>query len=205
MKKKILLTAFDPFGGEAKNSTEEVCQKLSIEDARIELYRQTLPTVFGKSVDLICRTIDALQPDAVILLGQAGGRKGITPERVAINIADASIEDNAGNRPIDEPNAIGGPAAYFSTLPIKAIVSALNEKEITASVSNTAGTFVCNHLMYCTLHHLASMGNPAIAGFIHLPYLSEQAAAHGDAPSMETETMIEALRCILSVVADHLG
>ena len=205
MKKKILLTCFDPFGGEAKNSTEEVCKKLSIEDDRIELYRQTLPTVFGKSVDLICRTIDALQPDAVILLGQAGGRKGITPERVAINIADASIEDNAGNRPIDEPNVIGGPAAYFSTLPIKAIVSALNEKGITASVSNTAGTFVCNHLMYSALHHLALTGSTAKAGFIHLPYLTEQAALHGDAPSMDLQTLIEALRCILSVVADHLG
>ena len=205
MKKKILLTSFDPFGGEAKNSAEEACKKLSIEDDRIELYRQTLPTVFGKSVDLICRTIDALQPDAVILLGQAGGRKGITPERVAINIADASIEDNAGNRPTDEPNVAGGPAAYFSTLPIKAIVSALNEKGITASVSNTAGTFVCNHLMYCTLHHLTLMGSSAIAGFIHLPYLPEQAVAHGDVPSLETETMVEALRVTLSVVADHLG
>ena len=204
MKKKILLTAFDPFGGDEKNVTEEVCKKLSIEDDRIELYRQTLPTVFGKSVDLLCRTVDALSPDAVILLGQAGGRRGITPERVAINIADASIKDNAGNRPVDEPNAVNGPAAYFSTLPIKAIVSALNEKGITAAVSNTAGTFVCNHLMYCTLHHLAEVGSSAVAGFIHLPYLPEQAALHGDAPSMEIETQVEALRCTLSVVADHL-
>ena len=136
---KILLCAFDPFGGESINPALEAVKAVKIDG--IELVKAEIPTVFYKSLEKATAIIDEIAPDAVIMIGQAGGRANVTPERVAINISDANIDDNEGNRPSDEPIEVGAPAAYFSTLPIKKIVEKLKEENIPAAVSNSAGYF----------------------------------------------------------------
>lgn len=192
--KSVLLTGFQPFGGETVNPSLEAVKRLqgaAVEGARLEALE--MPTVFGKCLNVLEKAIDALQPDIVIAVGQAGGRSGITVERIAINIDDAPIPDNEGNRPIDTPIIAGGPAAYWSTLPVKTIVSRLRQAGIPASVSQTAGTFVCNHLFYGLSHLLATRYPGTRGGFIHIPYLPKQAAAYPDRPSMSLEVIVRAL------------
>ncbi|WNY88137.1 pyroglutamyl-peptidase I [Leclercia adecarboxylata] len=195
----VLITGFEPFGGETVNPSWEVVKQLDgaiIDDCRV-VARQ-LPCVFGESLSVLNAAIDALQPSVVLAVGQAGGRVDVTVERVAINVDDARIPDNHGRQPVDVAIVEGGPAAWFSTLPIKAMVAALRESGIPASVSQTAGTFVCNHVMYGVLHKLAD--NPEVkGGFIHIPYLPEQAAAHPGAPSMATQTVKQALEIAITV------
>jgi len=199
MMRTVLITGFEPFGGETVNPSWEVVKQLDgaiIDDCRV-VARQ-LPCVFGESLSVLNAAIDALQPSVVLAVGQAGGRVDVTVERVAINVDDARIPDNHGQQPVDVAIVEGGPAAWFSTLPIKAIVAALRESGIPASVSQTAGTFVCNHVMYGVLHKLAD--NPEVkGGFIHIPYLPEQAAAHPGAPSMATQTVKQALEIAITV------
>lgn len=198
--KTVLITAFEPFDGERINPSWEAVSQLDermICGARV-VARQ-LPCVFGASLDTLFAAIDECKPDLVIAVGQAGGRSDITVERVGINIDDARIPDNAGRQPIDEPIVKKGPAAYFSTLPIKAIVEGIREAGIPASVSQTAGTFVCNHVMYGLLHHLASHKKPVRGGFIHIPYLPEQAVAHPGAASMSAQTVLLALEMALTL------
>ena len=196
----VLITGFEPFGGETVNPSWEVVKQLDgaiIDDCRV-VARQ-LPCVFGESLSVLNAAIDALQPSVVLAVGQAGGRVDVTVERVAINVDDARIPDNHGRQPVDVAIVEGGPAAWFSTLPIKAMVAALRESGIPASVSQTAGTFVCNHVMYGVLHKLAD--RPEVkGGFIHIPYLPEQAAAHPGAPSMATQTVKQALEIAITVV-----
>ncbi|AXF65724.1 pyroglutamyl-peptidase I [Leclercia adecarboxylata] len=195
----VLITGFEPFGGETVNPSWEVVKQLDgaiIDDCRV-VARQ-LPCVFGESLSVLNAAIDALQPSVVLAVGQAGGRVDVTVERVAINVDDARIPDNHGRQPVDVAIVEGGPAAWFSTLPIKAMVAALRESGIPASVSQTAGTFVCNHVMYGVLHKLAD--RPEVkGGFIHIPYLPEQAAAHPGAPSMATQTVKQALEIAITV------
>ena len=195
----VLITGFEPFGGETVNPSWEVVKQLDgaiIDDCRV-VARQ-LPCVFGESLLVLNAAIDALQPSVVLAVGQAGGRVDVTVERVAINVDDARIPDNHGQQPVDVAIVEGGPAAWFSTLPIKAMVAALRESGIPASVSQTAGTFVCNHVMYGVLHKLAD--RPEVkGGFIHIPYLPEQAAAHPGAPSMATQTVKQALEIAITV------
>ncbi|MBW9400514.1 pyroglutamyl-peptidase I [Leclercia sp. EC_58] len=195
----VLITGFEPFGGETLNPSWEVVKQLDgaiIDDCRV-VARQ-LPCVFGESLSVLNAAIDALQPSVVLAVGQAGGRVDVTVERVAINVDDARIPDNHGQQPVDVAIVEGGPAAWFSTLPIKAMVAALRESGIPASVSQTAGTFVCNHVMYGVLHKLAD--RPEVkGGFIHIPYLPEQAAAHPGAPSMATQTVKQALEIAITV------
>ncbi|RNB59060.1 pyroglutamyl-peptidase I [Brevibacillus gelatini] len=193
--KTILVTGFDPFGGEPVNPAWESVKRLA--EVRSEQYRietRQVPTVFGKSIALLQQAIRETDPDLVFCIGQAGGRPDITVERVAINVDDARIPDNAGNQPIDTPIVEGGPAAYWSTLPIKAIVKELRANGIPASVSQTAGTFVCNHLFYGLMHTLAQQKATIRGGFIHIPYLPEQAAMHPGQPSMSVETIVKALQ-----------
>jgi pyroglutamyl-peptidase len=162
---------------------------------RATVHARQMPCVFGQAIEALASAMDELQPRLVLCIGQAGGRAEITPERVAINIDDGRIADNAGRQPIDLPVVPGAPAAYFSTLPIKAMVRDLRAAGIPASVSNTAGTFVCNHIFYGLMHRIAT--HPAAGlrgGFIHIPYLPEQAARFPGAPSMSLATMVEALR-----------
>ncbi|STW08470.1 pyrrolidone-carboxylate peptidase [Klebsiella grimontii] len=151
----VLITGFEPFGGEAVNPSWEVVKRLdgAIIAGQPVVARQ-LPCVFGDALTALNAALDELKPVLTLAIGQAGGRVDITVERVAINVDDARIPDNKGLQPIDVPIVAGGPAAYFSTLPIKAIVTALRSKGIPASVSQTAGTFVCNHVMYGLLHSL---------------------------------------------------
>lgn len=187
--RNVLVTGFEPFGGETVNPSWEVVRQLEgsiIDNCRV-VTRQ-LPCVFGESLSVLNAAIDELEPAVVIAVGQAGGRVDVTVERVAINVDDARIADNHGQQPIDVAIVPEGPAAWFSSLPIKAMVAAIREKGIPASVSQTAGTFVCNHVMYGLLHKIS--GKTAVkGGFIHIPYLPEQAAAHPGAPSMAAHTV----------------
>ncbi|CAI1546017.1 pyroglutamyl-peptidase I [Serratia quinivorans] len=196
---KVLITGFEPFGGERVNPSWEVVKQLNdMELAGARIIARQLPCVFGTALEALNAAIDEVQPVMVLAIGQAGGRTDITIERVAINVDDARIPDNQGQQPIDEPIVESGPAAYFSTLPIKAMVDSMREAGIPASVSQTAGTYVCNHVMYGLLHRLNSQ-QAIKGGFIHIPYLPEQAAAHPGAPSMAATTVLFALELAISI------
>lgn len=157
-----------------------------------------LPCAFGSSTQALRAALDGQRPQLVLALGQATGRDGFTLERVAINLDDARIADNAGAQPIDTPVEPHGPAAHFATLPIKAMVAALRDAGHTASVSNSAGTFVCNHLFY-GLQHTLKRRRSGRSGFMHLPCLPEQAARIPDAPSLALATMVEGVGLAIGV------
>ena len=198
----ILITAFEPFQQETTNATMEALSLLPDRLCGVTLEKRVIPVVFGEAIDAVTKLVDDLRPDAVVCLGQASGRTDITPERVAINVMDARIADNAGNQPVDAPIRADGPAAYFSTLPVKAMVQAMKEAGAPASLSNTAGTFVCNHVAY-GVAYLAKKYFPGTrTGFLHIPYLPQQAATKRGAPSMALETMkigtIAAIRAIIA-------
>ncbi|MCC2971619.1 pyroglutamyl-peptidase I [Massilia sp. IC2-476] len=179
--KTVLLTGFEPFNKASINPAWEAVRALegwSGEGFRVEA--RQLPCVFDEANRVLAALVDELQPDIVIAVGQAGGRAEISVERVAINVDDASILDNAGQQPVDRAIRADGPAAYFTTLPIKAMVAAMRAKGLKAGVSQTAGTFVCNHVFYGLMHHTA--GKPVKAGFIHVPYLPEQVEERPDDP-----------------------
>ena len=196
---KVLITGFEPFGGERLNPSWEVVKQLNdMELVGTRIVARQLPCVFGAALEALNAAIDEVQPVMVLAIGQAGGRTDITIERVAINVDDARIPDNQGQQPVDEPIVAGGPAAYFSTLPIKARVSSMREAGIPAAVSQTAGTYVCNHVMYGLLHRLSGQ-REVKGGFIHIPYLPEQAAAHPGAPSMAASTVLFALELAVSI------
>lgn len=203
--KTVLLTGFEPFNRAHINPAWEAVRALEGwhgDGFRVEV--RQLPCVFGQAVEAITQAVDALNPDVVIALGQAGGRPDISVERVAINVDDASILDNAGLQPVDAAIVPGGPAAYFSTLPIKAIVRALRERGLAASVSQTAGTFVCNHVFYGLMHHTA--GRPVKAGFIHVPFLPEQAEGRPDnPPSMALSDIVAGVRTAVEVALTTIG
>ena len=204
--KKLLITGFQPFDGESVNPALEVAKSLQGKTINgYEVIAREIPVVRFEALKAVQAAIEELQPNAVITIGQAGGRPDITVERVGINIDDFRIPDNKGNQPIDEPIVAGGPVAYWATLPIKKMVANVKAQGIPASVSNSAGTYVCNHLLYGLLHYLTTQGKTAIpAGFIHIPYLPEQMAvrsgkdAHVATMSLDTllkgfEAMIAAL------------
>jgi pyroglutamyl-peptidase len=202
----ILLTGFEPFGGESVNPSWQVAQALDgerIGAATVQALQ--LPCVFGASLGALDAALAEVRPTLVLALGQAGGRDGFTVERVAINVDDGRIADNAGQQPIDEPVVPGGPAAYFATLPIKAMVAALQRAGWPAAVSQTAGTYVCNHVFYGLMHSLRRRRS-ARAGFIHLPWLPEQAAAQAGQPSLplavQTAGVRLALQTALATAAD---
>ncbi|MBK7658605.1 MAG: pyroglutamyl-peptidase I [Betaproteobacteria bacterium] len=187
---KVLVTGFEPFGGEDINPSWEICRDLPEAIGATRIHVLQVPCEFRAAIEVVAGEIERLEPSVVLSLGQAGGRAAMSVERVAINVDDARIDDNAGNAPVDEPVASGGPAAYFATVPVKAMVAAMREAEVPAIVSNTAGTFVCNHLMYGVLHFLAASGRPARAGFVHVPWLDAQALARPGEPSMALATMV---------------
>jgi pyroglutamyl-peptidase len=199
MTKTVLLTGFEPFNGANINPAWEAVRALEGwrgDGFRVEVLR--LPCVFGRALDIITQAVEALDPDVVIAVGQAGGRPELSVERVAINVDDARFVDNAGQQPVDTPIVPGGPAAYFTTLPIKAIVRAMRARELVAGVSQTAGTFVCNHVFYGLMHCVA--GTSVRAGFIHVPFLPEQADAYpGGAPGMALDDIVAGLRVAVEV------
>jgi pyroglutamyl-peptidase len=199
--RNVLLTGFEPFDGQAINPSEEIAREIN--DATIARHKVVgalLPCVFGAAIKELKHQLKLHEPALVICLGQAGGRAEITPERVAINIDDARIPDNAGQQPVDKPIVKDGPAAYFSTLPIKAIVQEIRKRDIPASVSQTAGTFVCNHVFYGLMHELALHRNEVRGGFIHVPFVPEQTA---DKPSLPFEKMTEAIRTAIAASIDY--
>ena len=192
----VLLTGFEPFEQEPINPSWEAVRALDgMRIGRATVHARQVPCVFGDAIEALSNAMDELKPQLVLCIGQAGGRSEIAPERVAINIDDGRIADNAGHQPIDLPVVAGAPAAYFSTLPIKAMVRDLRAAGIPSSVSNSAGTFVCNHIFYGLRHRIAMHPVPGLrGGFVHIPYLPEQAARFPGAPSMSLATMTDALR-----------
>jgi pyroglutamyl-peptidase len=199
MTKTVLLTGFEPFNKATINPSWEAVRALEgWRGAGFMVEVLELPCVFGRAIDALKEAVDRLRPDVVIATGQAGGRAELSVERIAINVDDALFLDNAAQQPIDTAIVPGGPAAYFTTLPIKAIVREIRAQGFAAGVSQTAGTFVCNHVFYGLMHHLA--GQPVRAGFIHVPFLPEQAAAYpGGAPGMALEEIIAGLRVAVEV------
>jgi pyroglutamyl-peptidase len=194
---RILLTGFDPFGGESINPSWEAVHTL--DGNRIGGHRivaRQLPTEFAGSLRVLMAAVREIAPVILLGVGQAGGRTQLSIERVAINVQDARIADNAGSQPVDEPVIADGPAAYFSTLPIKAMLAALHANGLPAEISQTAGTYVCNHIAYAMLH-LASKRRGVRAGFIHIPYLPEQAAHLRGAASMARADVARGLEIAL--------
>ena len=198
---KIIVTGFDPFGGETINPSIE-CVKALPEIEGVELIRLELPTVFKESAKRLNEVINDVKPDAVLSVGQAGGRPGITMERIAINVDDARIPDNISQQPIDETIQTEGEAAYFTTLPIKRIVKAIREAGISAEVSNSAGTFVCNHIMYQALFAATKADKPFKAGFMHIPFIPEQTT---DKPSLPLEESTKALQIAIETIRDYIN
>ncbi len=195
---KVLITGFDPFGNEQINPSYQAVQLLELENKEIELVKKELPTVFAGSIKVLDRTIKEVKPDIVIATGQAGGRYDISVERVAINLIDAGIPDNDGAQPLDEKIFKDGENAYFSSLPIKAIVKKLREKKIPASVSNSAGTYVCNNLFYAMLYLIDRKYPDIKGGFVHVPYLPEQVLTKRNTPCMSLNDIVTALQIIVA-------
>jgi pyroglutamyl-peptidase len=206
---KVLVTGFEPFGGEKINPAYEIVKELKDEIGGAEIIKLEVPTAFGVSIEKVIQKIDEEDPDHILCLGQAGGRNQISVEKVAINLNDARIPDNLNQQPIDSPIDPAGDTAYFSSLPVKAMVEAIQARGIAAAVSYTAGTYVCNHLMYGVLNYLKKHNGRQKAGFIHIPFLPEQVREKHHIPSMSLETMVDAIetaiKTILSTAEDiHL-
>jgi pyroglutamyl-peptidase len=202
---KALVTGFEPFGGERVNPALDALRLLPPRLGELDVATRVLPALFGGSIETLEDAIGATLPDIVLCIGLAGGRVALSLERVAINIDDARIADNGGRQPIDLPVVAGGPAAYFATLPIKAAVAALHDAGLPAIVSNSAGTFVCNHVFYALLH-LAATRRPSLrGGFLHVPYLPSQAALKDGAPSMALDDIVRGIEIVLSVAAAPTG
>ena len=201
---KILLTAFDPFGGELMNPALESVKLVADKIGDVDVVKLEVPTVFGKSIKTVQAAIEKEKPDAVLCIGQAGGRFDMSPERVAINLDDARIKDNEGNQPIDTPIFQDGPSAYFATLPIKAMVKSMCEAGIPASVSNTAGTFVCNHLMYGVLYTLAKHYPGVRGGFMHVPFIPSQVVNRKPAaPCLSMEMIAKGIEASIKAIAEN--
>ena len=201
---KVLITGFDPFGGEKINPAWEAVKGIKdiIEGAKI--IKLEIPTVFNKSIEKVKEAMELEKPDIVLCIGQAGGRYDMTVERVAINVDDARIEDNEGNQPIDIPVFEDGENAYFSTLPIKAMVAEIRKADIPASVSNSAGTYVCNHLMYGVLYTIAKKYPSMRGGFMHVPFITSQVANRPtNAPSLSLDTIVKGIEAACKAIAEN--
>lgn len=200
---RVLVTGFEPFGGERVNPSWLIAKALggqTVDGVPVRAAR--LPCVFGEALQALDRALARHRPTLVLCLGQAGGRCDLSIERVAINVDDARIPDNAGAQPVDVPVVADAPAGYFSTLPIKAMVAAMREAGLPASVSHTAGTFVCNHVFYGLMHRLQQ--RPGVrGGFMHVPLLPEQAAAWPGQPSLPLTTLVEGTRVALAAALAH--
>ena len=192
--KKLLITGFEPFGGESINPSWEIVKALPDVVGDYELTKLCVPVVFGSAAELVLERAGEIKPDVILSIGQAGGRSAITPEKVAINLRHASIPDNAGNKPSDEPIVSGGETAYFSTLPVRRMTEAISASGVSAQLSYTMGTYVCNDLTYILLSHFH--GSETRVGFIHVPYCTEQ----GKEPSMSISGMIDAIKTAIEAI-----
>jgi pyroglutamyl-peptidase len=199
---KILITGFEAFDGEEINPSQEILKKINDKFQSVEIIKLVLPTSFEKAPKILEEAVRKNRPDYLISLGQAGGREGISLERVAINLADARICDNDGNRPIDEIIKKDGENAYFSTLPIKYMEEKIKEAGISCHISNTAGTFVCNKVMYQGLYLTKDFPNMS-AGFIHLPYLPSQVKGKENTASMSLDLMALGLNTAIAGIIEN--
>ena len=200
---KLLLTAFDPFGGEKINPALEAVKRVQDKIGDLEIVKLEVPTVFYKSIDTVTNAIEKEHPDVVLCIGQAGGRFDLTPERVAININDARIPDNEGNQPTDKIIQEDGKSAYFSNLPVKAMVKHMNDNQIPATLSNTAGTFVCNHVMYGILYMIDKKYPNIKGGFIHVPYIPSQVVTKPNMPSMSASDITKGLELSIKAAVEN--
>lgn len=199
---RILFTGFDPFGGEKINPAGEAVKMMKNEIQGAEILKLEVPTVFGKAGEVLKKAVEQYRPDAVVCVGQAGGRAAITPEMIAVNIMDARIPDNAGNKPCHELIIKEGREAYFSSLPVKDIEKNLNENGIPSAVSYHAGTFVCNYLMYSLMNLIDTKYPNMRGGFVHVPYSTEQVQNRTTpVPSMQLSEITRGLEIIAETLA----
>jgi len=199
---KVLITGFTPFGGESTNPAYEAVKRLPNQIEGIEVVKEEVPTEFHKSIRTLDQLMQREMPDVVICVGQAGGRPNMSIERVAINVDDARIPDNGGNQPVDMPIVENAPVAYFSSLPIKAITEAIRNQGIPASVSNSAGTYVCNHIMYGLLNLIDTKYQGVKGGFIHVPFSEEQVIDKPTMPCMNLQTIAKALEIAVKIACE---
>lgn len=201
---KVLLTAFEPFGDQKTNASEEALKLVHV-SGQTELIRLVLPVVYQKDADPVIEMIGNEEPDVIICTGVAGGRDRISVERIAVNLCDSAHPDNAGNVLTDVPVRKDGPAAYFSTLPVREIVTAVNDAGIPAEVSCSAGTYVCNDLMYRVLDACENRNKKIRAGFIHVPFTPGEAAAYSPVkPSLSSESAAKAIETAIGVITGHI-
>ena len=192
-KKKLLITGFDPFGGEKINPAWEAVKLLPQTVGQYTLEKKMIPTVFAQAAETVLAVAEQLQPDVILCIGQAGGRSAVTPERIGINMRSARIADNADNQPKEERIVAGGADGYFSTVPVSQMVEAIQTAGYPAAVSNSAGTFVCNDVLYTLLHHYRD--TDVKIGFIHVPYLPEQGE-----PNLPLQDTVAALKAAILAV-----
>lgn len=198
---KALVTGFDPFGGDEVNPSALAVSRLKKKIGKVMVVTAVLPTSYAKSAGVLREVMEKAKPDIVLCVGQAGGRAELCLERVGINVQDARIPDNDRNQPINIPVRADGPAAYFATLPVKACVAEMRRAGLPAAVSNTAGTFVCNHILYSLMDIIESHPAKMRGGFLHIPYVPEQAARLGGAPSMAVDDIVRGIEIIVATSA----
>jgi len=200
---RVLVTGFDPFGGEEVNASLEAVRLLPARIGALEIATATLPTSYRRSLPALEAAIARVNPGLVLCVGQAGERAALCVERVAVNLQDARIPDNDGAQPADSPVVAGGPAAYLATLPVRAAVAALHAAELPSQLSMSAGTFVCNHVFYGLMHYAATRRHPFRGGFLHVPSLPEQ--AQGGARSMATDDVVRGISVMLEAAAREVA
>ena len=201
---KILVTGFDPFGGDKINPAYEAVKLIPAKVAGAEIIKEEIPTVFGKCGDVLETLVEKYKPVAVLCVGQAGGRSVMSIEKLAVNLAEARIPDNEKQQPSDEAIVEGGPLAYFSKLPVKAIVKTIKEQGIPSGISYTAGTYVCNYIMYRLLHLIDSKYPAMRGGFIHVPFVPAQVLDRPEGtPSMTAETIAKGLECAIEAICKY--
>ena len=191
--KKLLITGFDPFGGETINPSWEAVKLLPEFVGEYEVHKMEIPTVVALAAKIVLEKAEEVHPDVILCIGQAGGRSAVTPERIGINIRSARIPDNAGNQPVEQTIVPDGPDGIFSTVPVAKMAQAIQDAGLLGAVSNTAGAFVCNDTLYLLLHHYA--GTDVRVGFIHVPYLLQQGT-----PNMPLEQIVQALAAAISAL-----
>ncbi|MGB9695417.1 MAG: pyroglutamyl-peptidase I [Caldisericaceae bacterium] len=198
----LFLTGFEPFGGEKVNPSYEILRNIKDDFGGVRIVKFEVPTAYYVSIAEATAKVRELSPFAVLSIGQAGGRSSISLERIAINVSDTTTPDNLGQCPFNEPIDPSGKEAYFATIPLYAILNKLKENGIPASISNSAGTFVCNHLMYGILNYIHKYNLNTKAGFMHVPYLESQVVNKPNTPSMALETMVKAVETAIEVILD---
>lgn len=191
--KKLLITGFDPFGGETINPSWEAVKLLPEFVGEYEVHKMEIPTVVALAAKIVLEKAEEVHPDVILCIGQAGGRSAVTPERIGINIRSARLLDNAGNQPVEQTIVPDGPDGIFSTVPVAKMAQAIQDAGLLGAVSNTAGAFVCNDTLYLLLHHYA--GTDVRVGFIHVPYLPQQGT-----PNMPLEQIVQALAAAISAL-----